>query len=185
MHYPHEPLMRPVRFLLLAITASALLLAGCASTQPVGDQMSDSAITARITSKLAADPQVNPFRIDVDTDEGRVTLRGTVEKESARAEAQKHALNTRGVVSVNNQIEVVASGTRRTIGDAAITSKIKTKLAADPELNPFNIDVDTSNGRVTLSGRVRSEAAKAEAEKLARDTKGVVSVTNEIKVVGD
>lgn len=65
---------------------------------------------------------------------------------------------------------------RRFADDAAITAKIKTKLAADPEINPFTIDVDTVNGQVTLNGVVKTEAQKAEAIKHARQTRGVTEV---------
>lgn len=178
--------MSPVRFALcLSVATLVLISSACSSTRPVSDQVSDSTITAKITSKIAADPEVNPFRIDVDTTDGRVTLRGSVEKEAARAEAEKHARSTKGVVSVDNKIEVVASGEGRTVSDSAITAKVKAKITADPELNPFNIDVDTRDGRVTLTGRVRSAAARAEAEKLARNTQGVKSVANELEVVED
>lgn len=68
-------------------------------------------------------------------------------------------------------------------GDAAITSKVKAKLAADPEINPFNIDVDTVNGVVTLSGEVRKDQARVEAERLARATANVRDVINRIEVV--
>jgi hyperosmotically inducible protein len=68
------------------------------------------------------------------------------------------------------------------VHDAEITSKIKAKLAASGEVNPFNIDVDTNEGEVTLQGRVSKESAKVEAERLARDTEGVRRVINLIKV---
>lgn len=70
------------------------------------------------------------------------------------------------------------------VDDATITSKIKTKLAGDPEVNPFNIDVDTLDGVVTLSGEVRDPEARREAEELAWATRGVRDVVNEIRVVG-
>jgi osmotically-inducible protein OsmY len=135
------------------IPAVALfLLIGCASTQPVGDQLSDRGITTRIQSKLTADPEVSPFNVDVDTLEGVVTLRGEVEKPAARDEAEKHARNTRGVRDVHNQIRVVSSEHEddERVSDAWITTKVKSKLIADPQLNPFNIDVDTEDGYVTL-----------------------------------
>ena len=68
------------------------------------------------------------------------------------------------------------------MSDGWITTKIKSKITADPELNPFNIDVDTQDGVVTLSGTVASADRRAEAEKLARGTKGVVDVINELVV---
>jgi hyperosmotically inducible protein len=68
------------------------------------------------------------------------------------------------------------------IDDAAITAKVKAKLAADGDINPFNIDVDTNEGVVTLQGRVAKEEARTKAEQLARDTEGVKRVINLVKV---
>jgi len=168
----------------LATVLVAALTAGCSSTRPFRDQATDAGITAKVKSKIAADPEVNPFRIDVDTTDGVVTLRGKVEKEGARTEAEQLAANTGGVTSVRNLITVVgpdADGSY--LSDKGIAAKVKSKLTADPQLNPFNIDVDVEDGHVTLSGAVRSATARAEAEKLAADTGGVVGVTNELTVV--
>jgi hyperosmotically inducible protein len=81
---------------------------------------------------------------------------------------------------------VVACSSTRTAGtqvdDSAITAKVKAKLAADGDINPFNIDVDTNEGVVTLQGRVAKEDARTKAEQLARDTDGVTRVINLIKV---
>jgi osmotically-inducible protein OsmY len=68
------------------------------------------------------------------------------------------------------------------VDDAAITAKVKAKLAADGDINPFNIDVDTNEGVVTLQGRVAKDVARTKAEQLARDTDGVSRVINLIKV---
>jgi len=70
------------------------------------------------------------------------------------------------------------------VSDAAITASVKTKLAADPEVAAHNIDVDTNQGVVTLSGHVDKREASQEAEKLARQTDGVVRVINDL-TVGD
>ena len=68
------------------------------------------------------------------------------------------------------------------VDDAAITAKVKAKLAADGEMNPFNIDVDTNEGVVTLQGRVKTEENRTTAERLARETNGVKRVINLVKV---
>lgn len=170
---------------LIGLTAATLLALACASTRSAGTQLDDSTISTRVKSKLAADPEVNPFNIDVDTLDGVVTLRGRVEDERAETMALSLARSTSGVVEVIDEIEI---GTKRMAergSDAWITTKIKSKLAGDPEVNPFNIDVDVADGRVILSGRVRNARAKAEAEKLATDTAGVVEVDNRIEVVGE
>jgi osmotically-inducible protein OsmY len=53
---------------------------------------------------------------------------------------------------------------------------------ADGDINPFNIDVDTNEGVVTLQGRVEKEEARTKAEQLARETDGVRRVINLVKV---
>jgi osmotically-inducible protein OsmY len=68
------------------------------------------------------------------------------------------------------------------VDDAAITAAVKAKLAADGDINPFNIDVDTNEGVVTLQGRVEKEEARTKAEQLARETDGVRRVVNLVKV---
>ncbi len=172
--------------LLLACTVATVvgLLVACATNRTTGRQLDDATITSKIQSKLIADQAINSTNIDVDTFDGVVTLRGEVEKEYARDEAERLARDTRGVVGVDNRILVVSAATEddSTVSDSWITTKIKSKLTADPELNPFNVDVDTLNGVVTLSGAVVSEAKRAEAEKLARATKGVVDVVNDLQI---
>lgn len=68
------------------------------------------------------------------------------------------------------------------VDDAAITAAVKGKLAADMDINPFNIDVDANEGVVTLQGRVEKSEARTKAEQLARETDGVTRVINLIKV---
>lgn len=167
-----------------AILGALILSLACASNRTNREELTDRGITSKVTAKLTADPEINPFKIDVDTLDGVVTLRGKVKHERVRAEAEKLARATSGVRGVVNRIELVTAGgeDQHPVSDAWITTKIKTKLAADPQLNPFNIDVDTENGIVTLSGRVANPAARDEVERLARGTQGVKGVRNELQV---
>jgi len=84
----------------------ALGLVACSSTRSAGTQVDDSAITASVKAKLAADGDINPFNIDVDTNEGVVTLQGRVAKEEARTKAEQLARETDGVARVINLIKV-------------------------------------------------------------------------------
>jgi len=68
------------------------------------------------------------------------------------------------------------------VDDAMITSKVKTKLATDGAKSLINVDVDTKDGVVHLQGTVPSLEDKAQAEREARATEGVVSVINDLKV---
>jgi hyperosmotically inducible periplasmic protein len=68
------------------------------------------------------------------------------------------------------------------IDDTAITASIKAKLAADGDLNPFDIDVTTNAGVVTLQGRVKTEEIKFRAERVASGMNGVIRVIDLVKV---
>ncbi len=92
--------------LLLALSALVSFAAACKTTEPVHMQLDDKAISAKIKTKLAADLDVNPFNVDVTTNEGVVTLTGRVKKEATRRKAEDYAHDTDGVKRVINLIRV-------------------------------------------------------------------------------
>jgi osmotically-inducible protein OsmY len=96
-----------LRASLVCFTLAMLMVLGaCKSTSTPGTQVDDAAITASVKAKLAADGDINPFNIDVDTNEGVVTLQGRVEKEEARTKAEQLARETDGVRRVINLVKV-------------------------------------------------------------------------------
>jgi osmotically-inducible protein OsmY len=66
--------------------------------------------------------------------------------------------------------------------NARTTGAIKTKLVGDSGLSAFKIDVDTSDGVVTLSGTVSSYAEIEKAINIAWDTDGVHKVVSTLQV---
>jgi osmotically-inducible protein OsmY len=81
--------------------------------------------------------------------------------------------------------ERVAEGTneaQRLAADAAITARIKSKMALDEIVEAADLDVDTDNGIVTVSGTVASAAERDRALQLARETQGVSSVVDRLSV---
>ena len=68
------------------------------------------------------------------------------------------------------------------VDDAALTTRVKSKFAADPTVSAMAISVETMKGTVQLSGFAKSHEEKNMAEKLARETSGVVGVRNDIAV---
>ena len=70
----------------------------------------------------------------------------------------------------------------RSMDDTSITTKVKTKLAADSDTSAIRIGVETNGGVVTLSGEVPTETEKSKAEQLAKNTEGVTRVINNIMV---
>jgi hypothetical protein len=71
----------------------------------------------------------------------------------------------------------------RQIDDAAIKTSVKAKMAADVRLSTLtNIEVNSTNGIVTLSGQVENESDRAQAAAVARSVDGVVRVNNELQI---
>jgi hypothetical protein len=76
----------------------------------------------------------------------------------------------------------------RTLGekvdDATLTARVKAKLVAERPGNLVSVNVDTLEGVVRLQGTVPTAEDKLAAERIARQTEGVKSVTNELAVEG-
>ena len=68
------------------------------------------------------------------------------------------------------------------IGDAAISAQVNAALAKDPQLSALDIDVDTTAGRVKLSGTAPTPEARDRATQLAASVSGVQSVDNLLQV---
>ena len=75
-----------------------------------------------------------------------------------------------------------ADRTGNAISDASITAAVKSKFLADPDVSGLKIDVDTTGGVVTLRGTVPNAAEKTRAMRLAKETDGVKTVRDQIKV---
>lgn len=81
--------------------------------------------------------------------------------------------------------ETVATGAaqaQNALSEGALTAKIKSKMALDDTINAASIDVDTNGTVVTLSGTVRSEAERAKAVQLARETEGITAVNDRLVI---
>jgi len=70
----------------------------------------------------------------------------------------------------------------RNVDDATISASVKTRLIAEKASNLTRIDVETTNGVVSLNGVVQSSQQKARAEDLARHVDGVRGVNNNLQI---
>ena len=163
----------------------------------------DAWITGKIETVYALNRHLNPFAIDTDVEDGTVRLTGTVQSDIDRDLAGELAKGIEGVVEVRNELEVgeddarAPQGSRaaadeggeraeRSFGawvdDATTTAAVKSKLIANGNTQGLQIDVDTYDDIVTLSGRVESAEESGLAEEIARNTDGVEDVRNELVV---
>jgi hyperosmotically inducible periplasmic protein len=97
--------------------------------------------------------------------------------------------STLGLVALAVAVMVAAAACKTTsspgrqIDDASIKTAVKAKLAADVKLSTLtNIEVNSTNGVVTLAGQVRDESDRIQAEQVARSVDGVVRVNNELQI---
>ena len=165
------------------IGVALLALFGCGSTMVSESRQDlDSGVTSVIEASLEANDKVKARQVEVQTREGVVYLTGVVDTEEARREAGRVAWRTEGVDGVVNDLTVGERTVGSWIDDVMISSKVKSKLIANSEIKAGNIDVSSSQGVVTLIGRVRTEQVKTDAERIARGTKGVKDVNNELLV---
>jgi osmotically-inducible protein OsmY len=84
--------------------------------------------------------------------------------------------------AVGEKVATGANEAQRAVSSAALTGKIKAKMALDDTVKAAAIDVETDGGVVTLKGTIRSEAERTRAVQLARETDGVTSVTDRLVV---
>jgi len=159
----------------------------CASTRTqksAGEVIDDSVTTGRVKAALIADPVTKAHQIDVDTFKGTVQLNGFVDSSASKSRATEVAKNTRGVMSVHNNLTV--RNDPRTgsefVDDGVITMKVKAALAGDPRTKAHQVNVETREGAVQLTGFVNNSEAKSTAGELARAVENVKSVDNEIDV---
>ncbi len=126
---------------------------------------------------------------------GNAAVEGTKETAEAAGEAMKEAGQEASATAkeagkdianaaetAGEKVAEAGDKAKQNMDDSAITAKVKSMLIADPEVKGVAIEVDTMNGKVTLSGTAKSAYEKAEAAKLAMHTEGVVSVVNNIVV---
>jgi osmotically-inducible protein OsmY len=154
-----------------------------------GEVIDDATITAVVKSKLLWSKHTDGMITDVDTKSGTVTLIGGAESAQARELAGRLAMNTDGVVAVDNKLVVrnakptavaaTKAATRETgrdMSDGWITTKVKSTFMFSKNVDGSDIDVSTSDGIVTLTGKVHSGAERDLAIELANNVRGVKSV---------
>jgi hyperosmotically inducible protein len=163
--------------------AGILMLVGCASSMvSERTQNNDAGITSVVEATLEANEKVKARQVEVQTREGIVHLTGVVDTMDARREAGRVAWRAEGVRGVNNDLTVGELTVGTWVDDVMISSKVKSQLIANTLIRAADIDVSSSQGIVTLIGRVASSAMKSDAERIARATKGVTDVHNELLV---
>lgn len=83
---------------------------------------------------------------------------------------------------VGERTAVAAGEARRVLTDGQVTAKIKAKMALDDTVKALDVNVDTTGSTVTVSGVVDSAAQRERVLQLARETAGVTTVVDHLRV---
>lgn len=157
----------------------------------------DAWLDGKLESAYLFNEHLSPFDIDTDVSNGVVRLTGSVESEIDRDLAEEIAKSIDGVSDVKNDLVIdkakartarnddashERSSFRKSVSNATLTAKIKTKLLTNSNTSGMAVDVDSEGGKVTLSGTVDSDEEKELIARIAENTSGADSVDNQLMV---
>jgi len=173
----------------IAAAAAVLALAACDS-KPDGETAGQKLDRAIATTKTATDEAAENARRGLDqaaqaTKEKSAEIAQKTEVLAEKAERKLERAGEqaeRKLERAGRAAEEKTEGLGRKADDATITAAVKAGLAKDPDLSATRIDVDTHDGRVSLSGPAPSEAAKRRAQSIAQGADGVKAVDNRLTV---
>ena len=147
---------------------------------------------SQIWTTFALNPYLSANDIKVSVREGKATLTGNVADDVNKDLARQIALGVKGIKAVDNNIEVPTNymapaqsaerGFGEVVDDATITATVKSKMLWSRYVEGIKANVDTTRGKVTLTGTADSTEAKDFAAKIATNTQGVHSVDNQLVV---
>jgi osmotically-inducible protein OsmY len=180
-------MMRPIsdrmsssgRPLLLGLAALVALTTGAAAADQGQAAPQAFDIELAVERELIHDEAVPYDPLDVEVNDGVVTLSGTVDNLLAAQRAVRRARVVRGVESVIDRIRVEPA---LTYSDPDLERRVERALLVDPATDEFEIQVSASGGVVALSGRVESYQEKLLAGQVASGVSGVVEIDNRIQV---
>ena len=157
----------------------AVLLVGCHGTAGKSPDVSDS------IRKSLDQAGLKDVSVSQDRDKGIVTLGGHVAADADKAQAESIAKSLAAGQVVADQIAVMPPG-----GESAaramnsdLDTGIEKNLDAALIQNGLhrNVKYDVKNGVVTLTGEVKSNSVRAQAEQIASSVPNVRQVVNELQ----
>ncbi len=163
-------------FTLTLMVFGALLL--YPSVSMAQEEPTDQEISQAVQNALFTDEGVSGFLIDVETNDGVVTLQGSVNNLLAKQRAEDLAETVKGVRGIVNKMEVKPPA--RT--DEELRDAVRNALLKDPATESWEVFVSVEDGTVTLTGTVDSWQEKQLAAKVAKGVNGVEALENEITV---
>ena len=141
----------------------------------------DGEIRDDVIDELRWDPQItDPDAIGVAVRDGAVTLTGHVPSYAEKLAAARAAERVYGVKAVANNLDVKLAGAPR--DDSDIATAIAHVLENNVQVPEDKVHAQVENGWVTLDGEVDYDYQRREVERMVRQVRGVIGVTDTITV---
>ena len=144
---------------------------------PTSAERTDPDIAAAAVRALEWDATIPVDKLDITVSKGWVTLRGQVEWQYQKQDAERVVRRLQGVRGVSNLIVV-----RPRLSPTELKEKIEQALVRTAELDAQGIQVRVEGSKVILESKVRSWAERDEAERAAWSAPGVTAVENRIQI---
>lgn len=170
----------------MATGAAATAGMAASSEGGISRAFDDTVIKARINDAwLKYD--LDTFRkLDTTVNFGRVLITGVVQDPEARVEAVRLAWQVEGVKQVINEIRVAESeGFQGFLRDNWISTRLRTALTFDKNVQSINYTIDTVQGVVYLMGVSQNQKELNHVIEVARTIPHVKQVVSYVKMAGE